>query len=377
MSIGVMDADLVQYTLVPFNLEIMKISSYFKRQGELVVFSPDFSVDKHQKFYYRKDYNDGIFPSNLLQSGAEYGGLAFSNNKYIQMPLDFEMSRADPSIYSKMKIKFKDNREKRIFDGLTDCEHIRLSLDNKTIWADYGCQFKNIRTAKRLMLHDYDLGSIPGSFEEVKRIMSRARTDGWATKLGMKFPVQVSDGQSLLNWSSLNSDGTFYSLQYNGVIEDEPFMEWITKTKGKVVFNQIDYYVTRGDYTEDEFIYELLPRLLRQILISRSFHIFFSLKYDKGFFSDPRWEQVLRLFNFYHNSLKCTNLATYFKRISCDTLFDFAKACKEQNKFYGDFISKSEIREIFTFVREKNRSLFDDFYNCTAKKLEEEKYVTH
>ena len=48
--------------------------------------------------------------------------------------------------------------------------------------------------ARQLMLHDYDLGAINGSFEEVQRILKRARTDGWATRLGMKFPVQCHDG---------------------------------------------------------------------------------------------------------------------------------------------------------------------------------------
>lgn len=42
------------------------------------------------------------------------------------------------------------------------------------------------------MFHDFDLGAIEGSFDEVKRILSRARTDGWATRIGMKFPVKVS-----------------------------------------------------------------------------------------------------------------------------------------------------------------------------------------
>ena len=50
-------------------------------------------------------------------------------------------------------------------------EHARLSLDGKTIWSEYPRQFKFLRSARNLMLHDYDLGQVEGSFEEVKKIV--------------------------------------------------------------------------------------------------------------------------------------------------------------------------------------------------------------
>ena len=106
-------------------------------------------------------------------------------------------------------------------------EHCRLSLDGKTIWDEHPRQFSCLAAARNLMLHDYDLGAIDGSFEVVSDILKRARTDGWATKIGMKFPIQVRDGQTLLNWSSLNSNSTFYSLRFNGVMDNDTFNEWV------------------------------------------------------------------------------------------------------------------------------------------------------
>ena len=47
MSVGIMDDDIVRYTIVPFNLEVMKISSYYKSKNELVVFAPEFVPDRH------------------------------------------------------------------------------------------------------------------------------------------------------------------------------------------------------------------------------------------------------------------------------------------------------------------------------------------
>ena len=303
-----MDADLAKYTLVPFNLEAMKLSAYYKKKGEIVILSPSFTPERHQKFFYRKDYDDGDFPINLLRvKNMEYGGLAFSNNIYQPLPIEIERTPPDTSIYQKMEkvIMGTDSPlKKKIFNNMMEAEHCRLSIDGKTVWPEYWRQFKNLPTCRNLMLHDYDLGAVEGSFEAVQKILQKARTDGWATKVGMKFPVQISDGQSLLNWSSINTNSTFYSLRYDGVIEDEPFLEWIARCRQRTVFTQMEYHVTSARYDPNNFVETLLPKILRQIIISRSYRIFFSLIYDEGFFPDRRWEAVLQLFNYYHNSLK-------------------------------------------------------------------------
>ena len=124
MSVGIMDADMSTYTLVPFNLEVMKLSAYYKKRGEIVVLSPSFTPEKNTKFIYRKDYNDGDFPSGLMKSSnVEYGGLAFSNNVYVPLPMAIERMKPDPAIYAKMAsvIKGATGRErenKKIFQNM-------------------------------------------------------------------------------------------------------------------------------------------------------------------------------------------------------------------------------------------------------------------
>ena len=374
MSIGIMDADMSAYTLVPFNLEVMKLSAYYKKRGELVVLSPSFTPEKHQKFFYRKDYDDGDYPINLLRAqNVTYGGLAFSNNTYQPLPMDIEIVKPDTSIYEKMEsviMGTSSPQRKKIFSNMMEAEHCRLSLDGKTIWPDFHRQFKFLKSARNLMLHDYDLGKVENSFETVQEILQRARTDGWATRVGMKFPIQISDGQSLLNWSSIKSNSTFYSLKYNGVIDDEPFLEWIGKCREKAVYSQMEYHVTAPWYDPNHFVEVLLPKILRQIIISRSYRIFFSLKYDEGFFPDPMWEQVLRLFNYYHNSYSSESQVSYYNMITDDTLYNFAsKSQKVPKGYYGDVLNISQIREIFAFVREKNYPLFKDFDECNVRAL--------
>ena len=375
MSVGIMDADMSAYLLVPFNLEVMKLSAYYKKKGEIVVLSPSFTPHRNTKFIYRKDYDDGDFPRDLTRhNNVEYGGLAFSRNIYTPLPLEIERMRPDTSIYSKMEAKIlgpATSERRKIYNNMIEAEHCRLSLDGKTIWPEYTRQFKNLKQARNLMLHDYNLGAVDGSFEEVTKLLARARTDGWATRVGMKFPVQVSSGQELLNWSSLRSNSTFYSLRFNGVMDNDCFVEWIRKCHEKAIYNQMEYHVTDVRYEENHFIEHLLPQILRQVIFSRSYRVSFSLTYDEGFFTDPRWEQVIRLFNFYNTSFFNGAEASFHKMVTDDTLFDFASSLmKHPYSSYGlDAMSQDQARKIFAFVREYNYPLFKDFYECNVRSL--------
>jgi len=120
--------------------------------------------------------------------------------------------------------------------------------------------------------------------------MRRARTDGWATRLGMKFPVQIDNGEDLLKWSAFKTNSTFFGLKYEGVIDPAAFSEWIGICRERAVFSSIDYHITSSRYDENHFIKDLLPLIFKQVIISRSYRVFFTLNYDEGFFTDPRWE---------------------------------------------------------------------------------------
>lgn len=376
MSIGLYDQDMTTYTLVPFNLEIMKLSAYYKKKREIVVLSPDFTPDRHQKFFLRKDYEDGHFVKGMTSiPNVNYGGYAFTNGIYVPMEPEIEMMRPDPTIYANMeKTIVGDGRcgRRKIFQNMMEAEHCRISLDGKTIWEDYPSQFKYLKSARNLMLHDFDLGAIEGGFEEVQKLLARARTDGWATRVGMKFPPIIRRGEDLLKWISLRPNSTFYSLRYDGIIDDDAFKEFIGICRENSIYKQLDYYVTATSQDENEFISKYIQRVFRQVVKSRSYRVFFALKYEENFFFDKRWERVLDLFNFYHNSLRNLPQSYYFSKIRNDTLYDFAKASYDElPKYCKNEISKQEMRELFAFVREKNPALFDDFYKFSVSSMED------
>ena len=375
MSIGLYDQDMSTYIQVPFNLELMKLSAYFKKEREIVVLSPHFTPERHQKFYLRKDYDDGNFIMGLESvPNLEYGGFAFTNGMYVPLPKEIEILHPDTSLYDNMEktiIASKGRDPKKIFRNMMEAEHCRLSLDGKTIWEDYPKQLKFLKTARNLMLHDFDLGKIDGGFEEVKKLLARARTDGWATRVGMKFPPTVSRGEDLLNWISLRPNSTFYSLRYDGVIDEDAFDDFVGYVREKSIYKQLDYYVTASSENQKEFLDKHIQKVFRQVVKARSYRVFFSLKYEENFFIDSRWEKVLDLFNFYHNSMKHLPQATYFNRINEDTLFDFARATYDDlPAYYARAMTRQEIRELFAFVREEKPELFEDFYEFNVNKME-------
>lgn len=377
MSVGLYDADQATFTKVVFNLELMKLSAYYKRKGEIVILAPEFAPEKHSKFIYRKDYDDGIYPKNLVHPNVEYGGLAFSNNIYLPLPLEIERMRPDTEIYRRTEqdyLLFSKDKDYNhsLFYGLMNGEHLRLSLDGKTLWDGYESQIKNIKKTHNIILHDYNLGAIDGSFEVIKDLSSMTENKR-TPKIGMKFPVQVQDEKSFLKWMSLNKSPLMFSLRYNGVLSNEAVMEWIRLHCKLPTSAKLEYNVTPPWYDQNDFVMNLLPQIFRQVIILWSYNVDFSLKYDEDFFTDKRWIEVIELILYFIRRLKGHKMnKTWATKIPGDeTLFSemkfLSKLPQNENTFVELDLQKA--REIFAFVRENNYQLFQDFYECSINSL--------
>lgn len=264
-----MDDDILNYSYIPFNLEVMKLSSYYKKSGEIVTLAPKFTPRKHNKFIYRKDYDDGRFPSGLgSEINVTYGGHAFTGARYVPLAEDIEICKPDTYIYSKIKNKVLTQKDhlntKTYFENMSKAEHCRLSLDGKTIWENYEKQFQNLSDAYWVFFHDYDLNKIENGFEEVKRIIARGRNrKNSKTRICTKFPIQVNKGQDFLNWASLYCPEVFYTISYDGIIDDEVLLEWINLRKQQKLYARLEYHVTSEQYDPNDFVKNLLPKIFR------------------------------------------------------------------------------------------------------------------
>lgn len=372
MSIGLYDGDLQKYFHCPFNLELMKIAAYYKNKNQIVSLSPTFSPERYSQFFYRKDYYDGTFPEKLMTSkNVEYGGLAFTQGIYAPMDLAIETTPPDRSIYEKVLKTYFDFKGQEIlrksYAALTNSQHLRLSLDGKTVWSEFEKQLKDIDSTSAFFFHDTDLGKIENSYEVIRDILKLRKDTLLPQRVGMKFNTTINTDDDLIKWSSLYNLNNFFALEFQGLIGDEALSEVVDNIPNSRS-KQIEYNITKNLSSQNEFFLKRLPKIYHQLLFCRDNRRFFSLKYDDNFFVDKRWERVIDLLNCYIRSAARSNLQNWTKYNSEDSLFKFCSSF-ENHKYLKENFTKEEAKDLFVFVANNNYDLFKEFYETRQIKL--------
>lgn len=370
MSIGLYDIDMTLYNNVPFNLELMKLSSYYKKKREIVVLSPSFEPYRFSKFIMRKDYDDGRFPANIKDyDNIEYGGYALSNKQYISLDEAIEKQKPDVFIYERMKDKFCiNNSMTAAFSVMMNAQHLRLSLDDKTIWNNYSKQILNFNS-RTMFFHDYDLNKIDGAKEIVTDLMNNIeRVDGGF--LATKFPIKTYNLKDLKFWCGFQSSCAFSSVQYCGLMKPEELEEFINDKSLQTSPRKIEYVITYGVDNEEDFSIRVLPEIYKQVLFLRMHRQKILLKYEEDFFVDKRWERLIDFFNHFMSTALAMSTHFFDITIKYDSLYSFAFKLKDFDRTTtGNYTTKSEARELFNFVREKNYEVFENFYEGHTVKL--------
>lgn len=361
MSYGLFDCDINTYINVPFNLELMKMATYYKRKREIVSLSPSFVPQKYQHFIYRKDYKDSITYPIAKFKNIEYGGRAF-NSKYKPLDLDIESCKPDTSIYSRLYERFSKTKALAMgFRTMSDAEHLRLSLDGKTIWNGFESQMKHEYKGAGLFFHDYDLNQVEGARDVIRDLIQWYSPYRTGRRIGMKFPVQISNSDDLLNWTEFKPMGLYHSVQYNGLAESRALRQFFVLIDGTSQANQFTYNPTAGQ-TYQEFQNDGIVQFYRQIVYLRSKKQKILLKYTRDFFDDDNWWFVMDLIEKFFNEPFTRKFIRY--DTSKDTMYNFV-SCLPDELDGKHPICKNDARYIFSFVREHNYNLFKDFYEYT------------
>lgn len=375
-TIGLFDVDMHKYIHVPFNLELMKLSVYYKKKREIVALAPELDFDRYSKFILRKDFNDGDFPNLLGATNVEYGGHAFTGELYKPLPEEIEKLKPDVFIYERMRKNFGTNKKySTIFQTMTAADHIRLSLDGKTIWEDFLKPTLNDNKTFTYFFHDYDLNKIKDADLVVKELLKRKT--GIPAAVGTKFPIQINNEKDLFKWLGFRLSDNNFSLQYNGIMSDEALVEFIEKQKQTSMARQIDYIITSSSYGENDFIERFLQKIYNQAIFCRNNFIPLTLKYENDFFVDKRWERVIELINtFIRNmTMKKTSTKIINRAINFESMYSFACNINEVTKYKTHTFNLEEVRDLFQLVREKNYPVFKDFYEKSKVKLEGGQFV--
>lgn len=362
MTYGLYDADL-NYYLAPFyNLELMKLSSYYKHKREIVGLSPDFSPNRYSHFIIRQDFYNSN-PLNLTYKNIEYGGRAFDGEKYKALPLDIESMKPDIQLYANVPLPIK-KKYKKYIGTMQNAEHLRLSLDGATIWKDFEKQFHHNTRIYGVIFHDYDLGKIDGVIDFLEQELPNFVSKG-GYYIGMKFPVQVNDKENFFKWLNIPHMGNYYSLQYNNILQNEEILRLASNKISFRFTNQITINIT-NELSNTDSIGKTIQNVLRSIINLRSYQIFFPLKYDESVINDNNWKKVMKLISLYNKHLfsLLSHTENYKRTEPYETIYSYCKnvLTKAASLIKEDFFSKENIQSIFQFVRENDYDLFKDFY---------------
>ena len=374
MSIGLFDGDMNKYHQVPFNLELMKISSFYKKRGEIVQLSPLFSPERYSKFFYRQDYYDGTYPEKMeLYKNLIYGGYAFSGKRYIPMEEEIEKQKADTYIYERMrKIFVKNKALQSSFNVMMRAEHMRLSLDGKTIWNEFPKQINITPSTSTIILHDNNLSQITGALDTVRELSLCKKKKIY---IGAKFPIEINNNVDLLSWGNFENSSQYYCLQYNGIIDDSALVELVNSENGRKNLKRLECIVTMSSSSENDFIDTCLQKIFKQVIFLRRHRLKIFLRYEDNFFTDKRWELLIDFLNTFASSLDTFTNKDFYKVIDKDSLFNFSKKLKDYQYFKNRIFTKPIARELFRMVYDKNYELFKDFYECKKVHLENGRFV--
>ena len=364
MSVGLYDVDFFKYHQVMFNLEIMKMATYFKGKGEITQLSPTYSPDRYTKFYLRKDFYDGTYPVGLNRfDNLNYGGLAFTNNVYIPLSEEIEVCQPDVYVYDKYKHLFLEGAKghKEAYTSLTNNIHLRLSLDGATVWDKLEEQIPN-KKSNILFLHDVDVGQIEHSDEAVKYLAEKySKEKGKLATLAAKFPLTIKNINEYKFWNQFTFNSNFFSMNIQGPLEDEEFIEMID-TASKAKANKIIYTVADASSSKNDFILNTLPKIFKQAIFCCRQHKKILLNIKDDFLVEEEWREVITLINLYMSAAQSYT--------AVPALYVFCKNLRSQEGQYKNGImSREDARRIFLFVMEKQPELFKLFYECNEVKI--------
>lgn len=257
-TVLVYDWDYFHYPHVIPNLECAKYAAWRKKKRDIVVCSPIFEPAHYTSIFFRKEYDDGIYDNRILRPNVEYGGRAFSE-LYKPYPLEMERIEPDFTIYDKYRDMYGSRKvDREEIKTILNATHARLSLDGKTLEP---FPFDRLRPRHpSVILHDYDLGNIPGAFELLEEVAA-SRPSGLSYRIGNKYPINVYNFQDLQQWLKLPPMGTCFYLQYNGVFTDEEIIELMrTPVLG---LRQMVYNFTYNCPSEEVFVEKVLPQIYK------------------------------------------------------------------------------------------------------------------
>ncbi len=368
--IGVYDYDFMTHTNVIPSLECAKLVTYLTKKKQICALMPKLEPEKFSQTFYRKDFDDGKVDHSIFANPKiEYGGLAFTGNRYLPLKESIELTVPDFNIYANFQDRFLSPIDQEIFKRSLKCKHIRFSLDGSTIWEKYRQPVQHGMRTRAFIVHDANLNHIEGVIPKLMQICNSKRRD--YRSFGIKFPMIFRNEQEIRDWAPVLRHINLLQGRYNGTISADTLQ--VLRVNGRFAWAQGDlnfeYNVATGSHSEDDFIMNALLEIYKQVLFLRTGDIQLSLVIDNNFPISQELENLITLFNlFIRGGWQETNRGTAHNI----TLVEYLKGGNMEqispHRLAGTKIRRlpnlENARDSFRYIQQKNPKLFQLFYTA-------------
>lgn len=294
MSIGMFDGDICVYGVSAPNLELMKLSTYYKKRREIVVFTTAFSPQMYTKFIYRKDIPDGRFIPNVgSYSNVEFGGRAFTQGVYKPLKNEIEFLKPDMSLYQRFYSDLILGQKDKHYVQLWQKSYpFRLSIDGKEINSLYREAIDFDYNAKTFMVYDDDVTSLPGARPELQTLLK----EGKPSRIAFLNPLNTYNLEELVEWIELPIH-YLSAVRYNGVLSEENFVAFAQAAGPRV--SRLQYNVGYNIDSEQDFVENHMLEILKQLVFCRTKGYKISLIYGRNFELSEEMQTFIDFLNFY------------------------------------------------------------------------------
>lgn len=284
MSIyAIYDSNFFNTSLPYFNLECGKLLSYLRRNNHIAVLNAAPDPELFKEVIIRKEIEDGSFLNFFKATNARLEGRGFTK---FYKPMNMEIERTKP-IFDDY-IKFSGLKEPQKFSLQLNAVHVRLSLDEKTVWPDYQVPL-DFEKKKTIFVHDKNLTKIEGAREALKEIKWQKNTP----YVSFLYPIEFDTIDELVKWQDL-SFGSDAFIYLNFLPEVKEYGSIIDN-----LFLKIGYNLTGTPLEENENFILRLEKFYRYAMKMRTQGYKILLIYDKEKIKDQELKYLLPYISSY------------------------------------------------------------------------------
>lgn len=360
--IGLCDLDLLNYGHTAFNIDLMKLSAYYKKRKEVVTLIDDYSATGIKKIFCAQDYpSENPMPDVAQYNNVSLIGRALSPTmQRIPLKEEIEEMVPDTSLYAfaydwfKKQTSVTDLGIQRDFRSQLRANHFLLSLDNgKTLWPNWKKQLR-VQDKRGLifMCHDMEPMKIPGAREALIEFFKGREGNSY---FACKWPIHLKNEQELTDLHEIPL--SFYCpLDFKEQPSDQFFYDYVL-LKGSDAFNQnyrwIALDITNGCDSEEDFLrYKARHVELLCIFLYKN-NVKLLLKDEKEIIKSPEGKEYLKIIGLFTG----INSATSFwdehnkKERKDDTIFDFTNRLSERYERYAGLECNGLSKRLYEYLK--------------------------